>query len=232
MTGLFKALGDSFSTLADSSWFKAAAPLAALFLGWYSKRIIDWLRWSRRQFLHRVIVSLNSIENNKLLIRTIFEKSVEEVFLNSIAINMVLKAAQSTTKEKPLLELPEEDAWHILNSVLNSIAEEFQDGVVARDLGMPTQSAVYVICLTHEVADDIRQDKIRVMLVREDLLRNLPTKPVDLERPHHSLRLKTLECMSAAYQAKTNQCMTMEITLQGTGQSSLAKDSSTITDAL
>jgi hypothetical protein len=210
---IFKALGDSVSSVMDHGLVKALVPILAVVLGWYAKRLIDWFRWSRKQFLHRMIVSLNTLDGDKLLIRTIFEKSVEEVFLNSVATNIVLSAAANTTNKDPLLQLPKEDAWHILNSVLNAVAEEFSEGVVRRDMGLPTKTERYCLCLTHEVADDVKQDKIRVMMIRSELLANLPAKAPHFELAHHQLRFQTLQAMAAARKSKPELVMEVEICL-------------------
>src|SRR5690349_2863126 len=56
-------------------------------------------QWQTKQFLDRIIVSLNSFADNTLRIRTIFERSLTEVFLNPLAIEKVRQASQRTTAQ-------------------------------------------------------------------------------------------------------------------------------------
>src|SRR5689334_17171712 len=50
--------------------------------------------WHRKEFLGRVTVSLNIFADGFLKIRTVMERSLEEVFLNDIAVQKVLAAAR------------------------------------------------------------------------------------------------------------------------------------------
>src|ERR1700722_13261033 len=65
-------------------------------------------QWEKKQFLDRIIVSLNSFTDGWLKIRTIFERSVEEVFQNPVAIEKVRSASLRTTVDSPLLPLASE----------------------------------------------------------------------------------------------------------------------------
>ena len=62
-------------------------------------------QWRKKQFLGRIIVSLNSFTDGWLKIRTIFERSLEEVFLNPVAIDKVRAASLRTTVDNPLLPI-------------------------------------------------------------------------------------------------------------------------------
>ncbi len=210
---MWKAFGDGARELFDNPWLKAAVPLLSLLAGWYGKRLVDWFRWRRKQFLHRILVSLNDLHDGRLLLRTVFERSLEEVFLNAYAVSIVANAAGKTTAENPLLPLPEGETWHIMTAVLNAIAEEYHAGAVARNLGMPVVVGTYVFCLTHEKADDIKQSKIRVQLIREDTLRNLPAQPPAFESPHHAARFVTLQAMAKAHAAASPLVRRLEIVL-------------------
>ena len=190
-------LFDNLAAFFDKGIVKAMLPLLTLALGFYGRRLLDWFSWRRKQFLHRVILSLNTFHDGKLLLRTIMEKSLSEVFLNSYAVNVVMSAAQKTTDKDPMLPIPKDEAWHILNSALNAIAEEFHQGVVQRDMGLPVKSERYVFCLTHERADDVKQEKVRLLMIKSAALANLPKDLPALESPHHRLRFETLHKMAA-----------------------------------
>ena len=147
-------------------WLWAVVLMAGgWFLGWWRARA----QWRRKEFLGRLNISLNSLRDGKLLIRTIAEKSLEEIFLNSIAVKTVSAAAERTTESDPLLPLPKDDAWYILNSVLNEVAERFAVGEVRRDIGAPTKTERYVICLTRERAGAMKTQKVRAMLIRKEI---------------------------------------------------------------
>jgi hypothetical protein len=211
--GVFNVVGESMKELFDNPIFKALVPLLTLVLGFYGRRLFDWWKWRRKQFLHRIIVSLNSFHDGKLLLRTIFEKSLQEVFLNSYAVNVVERAASRTTDKDPLLDLPRDEAWHILNSALNAVAEEFHQGVVRRDMGLPVATERYTFCLTHERADDVKQEKVRLLMVKSDVLANLPKEMPALESPHHRLRFDTLHKMAAARSKRPELFLDVEICL-------------------
>jgi hypothetical protein len=191
------AIFENLTAFFDKGIVKAMLPVATLALGFYGRRVLDWFSWRRKQFLHRIILSLNSFHDGKLLLRTIMEKSLAEVFLNSYAVNVVMSAAQQTTDKDPLLPIPKDEAWHILNSALNAIAEEFHQGVVQRDMGLPVKAERYVFCLTHERADDVKQDKVRLLMIKSSALANLPKEMPAIESPHHRLRFETLHRMAA-----------------------------------
>jgi hypothetical protein len=107
-------------------------------------------QWAAKEFLGRVIVSLNAFVDDTLKIRTVFERNLEEVFLNPHAVELVQEAARRTTADNPLLPIRKEDAWFILNFVLNAVAERFASGEVRRDAGQPVAAVTYAICMTCE----------------------------------------------------------------------------------
>jgi hypothetical protein len=170
-------------------------------------------QWEAKEFLGRVIVSLNILRDGRLKIRTIFERSLEEVFLNPHAVEQVSTAAQRTTKDNPILPIAKEDRWYLLNYVLNAVAEKFSAGAVRQDAGESVQSVTYALCLTSEADDEMRVRKVRAMLVRRDLLLDFPyvdTMP-QLENPWHDVRVQTLRKLAKAYQTEPDNFLTLEI---------------------
>lgn len=190
------------------AWAVTAA-LAALtgVIGYWRAR----QHWRRREFLDRLNVSLNLLDDGTLLIRTLLEKSCHDIFLNTVAVKEVLKASTRTTAENPLLPLPQEDYWYYLNAVLNEIGEKFSVGQIQRDLGQPVRRGVYVIALTFECAGEMKTRKIRAMLIRKELLVNLPGETPKFTSPHHTTRWKTLRQMKAAYAKTPWQFLEMEL---------------------
>jgi hypothetical protein len=169
--------------------------------------------WQKKQFLGRVIVSLNSLADGWLKIRTVFERSLEEVFLNPVAVGKVRAASLLTTADNPLLRLDKEDRWYILNYVLNAVAERFCDGVVGYDAGRPLTPVTYCLFLTCEVLGEDRIRKVRAMLIREEHLLNFPypdSNP-NLEKDWHGDRVTTLRKASEVYRSEPDNFLKLEV---------------------
>jgi hypothetical protein len=190
---------------------KVAVAVVFTLVGWLFGRWKAARDWRRREFFNRLNISLNSIIDGKLLIRTVLEKPCEEIFMNKVAVDRLLEAAQRTTVTDPLIPLIPEDRWFYLNAVLNEISEKFSLGLFLREAGRPHDSARYVICLTNECDGDVKTRKVRAMVIRRDLLTALPAEPPILEKPHHSVRWKTLQLMQKRYAADPSLFLDLEI---------------------
>ncbi|HVW00407.1 MAG TPA: hypothetical protein VHB77_08705 [Planctomycetaceae bacterium] len=199
------------SDWVHDNWIKVLLGLGLMALGWVIGRWRHHAEWRRKQFLGRLNVSLNTIHNGTLCIRTLLEKSSSEVFLNAVAADAVTAAARRTTPQNPLLPLHREDYWYYLNSVLNEIAERFADGEMRRNMGLPTTSARYLICLTCECAGEIRMRKVRAMVMQKGLLEKLPEETPKFEASTHSTRWATLKLLAAEYRKNPHQFLEVEI---------------------
>jgi hypothetical protein len=169
--------------------------------------------WDRKHFLGRITVSLNSLTDGWLKIRTIFERSLEEVFLNTVAIEKVRVASLRTTEANPLLPIAREDRWYLLNFVLNSVAERFSSGLMRYDAGQPLKPVTYMLFLTCEVLGEDRIRKVRAMMLRKDLLENFPygdTMP-KFEKDWHRDRIVTLRRAAELYRKEPDNFMALEI---------------------
>jgi hypothetical protein len=210
-------LGEFWDALLEKSGTSVAvAALSAVVsftVGRWWGRYRARKQWQAKEFLGRVIVSLNSFADGKLKIRTIFERSLEEVFLNPHAVAQVLAAAQRTTKESPLLPIAKADRWFLLNFVLNAVAERFSAGAVRQDAGEPVRAVAYALCLTSEADDEMRIRKVRAMLIRRDVLADFPYHEAmpQLENPWHDVRVLTLRKLAKAYQADPENFLTLEL---------------------
>ncbi len=177
--------------------------------GWYKAH----REWKSKEFLNRVIVSLNIFDAGVLKIRTVMERSLEEVFLNQVAIEKVLAAAKKCTPAQPMLPIPKEDRWYLLNFALNAVAEHFAAGQIKLDAGQPVIKVRYALFLTCEVVGDERIRKVRAMLIKQDHLINFPypdTFPV-LENPWHGVRIETLRIAAATYAKEPDEFLTLEV---------------------
>lgn len=170
-------------------------------------------QWQKKQFLGRIIVSLNSLTDGWLKIRTIFERSLEEVFLNPVAIAKVRAASLRTTADNPLLPIAKEDRWYLLNFVLNAVAERFSGDVMRYDAGQTLRPVTYLLFLTCEVLGDDRIRKVRAMLLRKDLLEEFPYPDSDpkLENEWHRDRIATLRRAAELYKKEPDNFMPIEI---------------------
>ena len=170
-------------------------------------------QWQRKQFLGRIIVSLNSLADGWLKIRTIFERSLEEVFLNPVAIDKVRAASLRTMPDNPVLPIAPEDRWYLLNFVLNAVAERFSSGLMRYDAGQPLRPVTYLLFLTCEVVGEDRIRKVRAMLVRKDLLEDFPYAAAmpQLERDWHADRVVTLRRAAELYRKEPDNFLPLEV---------------------
>lgn len=192
-------------------WIKFV--MAGLFMGagWFFGKRKAKRDWRKREFFGRVNFSLNTIVDGMLKIRTLSEKSCEGVFLNQVAAERVSSAAKETTAEDPTLPLPKDDYWYYLNAVLNELSEQFSEGLLRRDMGLPVKSEEYAIALTCESAGEMRTRKVRAMVVRKALLTGLPEERPDFEAATHITRWSTLNTLAAMYAKEPWKFLTVEL---------------------
>lgn len=189
-------------------WIVAAAGIASYLAGRKSRTL-----WQKREFLDRLNVSLTSIHDGRLRIRTILEMDVNDIFLNRSASSTIVQLAKQTTPTDPLIPIPENDRWYYLNAVLNEISERFAIGHLRQDAGQSVAVEDYVLCLTCERAGAVRTQKIRAMLVRRALLEALPTEEPEYESPNHATRWETLQVMAGRWRAAPNEFLSMQLCL-------------------
>jgi hypothetical protein len=212
--GVLQEVFDSVRDLIAGHWVKFLTGLAFMAVGWWIGKRRARAEWRKKQFFDRLNISLNILTPGQpLLIRTLVEKSCQEIFLNKVAVETVLDAAKRTTERNPILPLPRNDYWYYLNAVLNEMAEKFSVGELRRDLGQPVTTGRYLICLTSEAAGAIRTRKIRAMTVRKEVLLNLPADPPPFERPWHSNRWDTLKVLADEYRRDPEQFMEVELSV-------------------
>jgi len=191
----------------------ATTSTATFFAGRWWGRYKANRQWAAKEFLDRIIVSLNIFAGGFLKIRTVMEKSLHEVFLNRVAVEKIETAAKATTTDKPVMPIPKDDRWFLLNFVLNAVAEHFVAGHIRQDTGQPVTIVKYALFLTCELVGDERIRKVRAMLVRQDLLIEFPyqdTMP-GLENPWHADRIKTLRYAAELYKKEPDYFLTLEV---------------------
>jgi len=191
----------------------ATTSTATFFAGRWYGRYKASRQWHAKEFLDRVIVSLNIFADGFLKIRTVMERSIDEIFLNRVAIAKIAAAARATTTDKPVMPIAKEDRWFLLNFVLNAVAEHFVTGHIKQDAGQPVATVKYALFLTCEQVGDERIRKVRAMLVRHDLLADFPYRDTmpKLEREWHADRIKTLRQAAELYQKEPDNFLTLEV---------------------
>jgi hypothetical protein len=219
---LFPRIAMPFTLWADNEVFNRIASGVAVFVcttaasfvagKWWGKRQAQ-RAWRRKQFLGRVVVSLNCFADGWLKIRTIFERSLEEVFLNPVAVQKVRAASQQTTRDAPLLPFAAEDRWFMLNFVLNAVAEQFSGGLVRYDAGGGPTPVTYLLFLTCEVVGEDRIRKVRAMMLRKEVLEDFPywDSLPKLEQEWHADRIATLRQAAEVYRKEPSHFLPIEV---------------------
>lgn len=187
-------------------WIVLAAGLASYLAGRRAK-----MRWLKRDFLNRFNVSLTTIEDGVLKIRTILEMDCDTIFLNPAASKRIVQFARQTTVDDPVLPIPKDDCWQFQNAVLNEISERFAAGQIRRDLGLPVERGEYVLCLTCERAGAVRTQKVRGLLMKKALLLQLPKTKPSFESPSHETRWTTLQQLASQWESHSYRFIELEI---------------------
>lgn len=204
-----------FAAISDfihDNWMKVLTGFVLMGMGWFFGKRKARADWRKREFLHRINVSLNLlIPGEPLQIRTLLEKMCEDVFLNAVATDAVANAARHTRPDNPLLPLPQSDYWQYLNAVLNEVSEQFSVGEIRRDLGLPVTRGKYLICLTCECAGEMRTRKVRAMVIQKKHLENFPAVQPKLEHASHVTRWETLRILSEQYKKNPWQFIELEL---------------------
>jgi hypothetical protein len=192
---------------------KLITGLVLMALGWYFGRRRAAKDWKKQEFLDRLNLSLNSIEDGTLKIRTLSEKRCEDVVLNSAAADTVQKMAGKTSTTDPILPIPDNENWFYLNSVLNDLSEQFAVGLLKRDMGGPVKTATYLVALTCESAGEMKTRKILAMVIQKSLLLKLPIETPRFESPNHITRWTTLQFLSAEYSRNPRRFLEVELSV-------------------
>ncbi|MCE9534717.1 MAG: hypothetical protein K8T89_26880 [Planctomycetes bacterium] len=203
--------GDAQQRVVTSVIIFFLTTVVSLFVGRWWGRWRARREWSQKNFMHRVIVSLNNFSEGFLKIRTIFERSLEEVFINATAVEKVSSASRLTTPANPMLPIAKDDRWFLLNFILNAVAEEFNEGQVRYDAGLPMKTVTYLLFLTCEAVGPDRIRKVRAMMIRKDMLLNLPDGMPKLEQPWHSDRMDTLRVAAKLYQSEPDNFLALDV---------------------
>jgi len=198
---------------AEQHWIELLAG-AGLFLvgagwGWWRGR----RQARRRRTDGKVNVSLTSLHDSTLRIRTLLEKPQSEMFAVPLITERIHDALGRTNGKTPLVPFSPDDRWYLLNTVLNEISERFAEGHLKRDMGEPVKSERYLLSLAYEVSGGERDDKLRALVIKKATLLSLPESDPPLESPQHAVRFQTLQKLASEYQRDPAQFLELEVCL-------------------
>lgn len=202
---------DALLDRLDGHWAQLVTAAAFMLVGWFFGQRRAKSDWRKKEFLHRLNISLTTLSEGTLRIRTLLEKSCADVFLNTLAADAIVAAARRTSSADSILPLERDDYWYYLNAVLNELSEKFADGQIRRDMGLPVTVANYLICLTCECDGAMRTRKIRAMVVRRDLLESLPQEAPKFESSSHTTRWRTLQQLAKTWQVEPHKFLSVEL---------------------
>jgi len=76
---------------------------------------------------------------------------------------------------------------------------------------VPLRPVTYLLFLTSETVGDDRIRKVRAMLVRKEVLLDLPKEMPKLEQPWHADRLETLRKAAEVYRREPDNFLMLEV---------------------
>lgn len=199
--------------------FEFLTAIVILTVGWTWMMWRSSTAWRKKEFKDRVLLSLNCIETTNegktfLRLRTLFEKDIHDVLHNNAMVGIVRRHLRKVKVGDPLVRLPKEEAWYVLNAILNKIAEQFATGTLRKDMGLPTTTKSYTFCLSFELQGAIRIQKLRIMMIeKEKLLRFPDAGPVEVESQTHLIRVETLRLMKNELAKNPHLFMHVELSL-------------------
>jgi len=206
-------ISDSTKRIIVTVLASAVTAALAFVFGRYYGRYKARREWESKEFLHRVIVSLNILRGGYLKIRTVMERSLDELFLNPVAVEKVQHAARACTVADPMMYIGKADRWFVLNFVLNAVAEQMVVGNIRLDAGLPVTLVKYSLFLTCEVVGEERVRKVRAMMIRTELLENFPyddDATSKFENPWHIDRIRTLRKAAEVFKTEPDLFLMLE----------------------
>lgn len=181
----------------------------ALIATWIGVAIVYVKRrthWMRKQFLNQVNFSLNYVQDERLVMRTLLETKAQDVWLNEYGVNKVFAAAAKTTVDNPFIILDDQTDQDFINrAVLNVLSEKFAESFLAAALGVGVQHAHFCFAITFERYQEIRTLKLRVLIIEEELLGKLFGPEAGAEKLKsvetvYKARIQTLKAVRQMYE--------------------------------
>jgi hypothetical protein len=147
-----------------------------------------------------VVFSFNLIEKNAegawMRFRTPITGTLQDIFKNDHLISQIKKTAESTTEDRPIIQLPDQILNSLMKSQLVNYCNQINlNGQAALLAGLPVIEKKYQLALVYEPG---AQKKIfRIIPVNQAMLDEIENLGPDLkfEVAYHSDRLKVLNTL-------------------------------------
>ncbi len=188
--------------------------LLGILLAWLGR--VAWSRWQwwRRRFLRRINFSITYVEDGWLRIRTLMERDIEGILLNNAhGQRLLLRAADQATLDQPILKMENQDSWIVLNAALNELSEAHAAGILSKAAGKSVDTKWFVLAFTCEKDPQVEINKIRVMVLAQDLLESdlAVLENAQLERKNHQARINTVRSLKQEWERQSHLLMRIEL---------------------
>jgi flagellar biosynthesis GTPase FlhF len=158
-----------------------------------------WRQWKRRQFMTRMNFSINYVRNGRLRVRTLTEKPTEEVlYCNTVAVDRLTRAAMRCNAGEPFITMETSDESRLVHRAIdNDLSAMSATGYFYDQCQLPVVRKPFIFGIANEPGFALL--KVRVIVIAEDQLRNLPPTMPELETPYHLHRWESLKVMKRRY---------------------------------
>eukprot|EP01063_Lacrimia_lanifica_P028462 TRINITY_DN4157_c0_g1_i1.p1 TRINITY_DN4157_c0_g1~~TRINITY_DN4157_c0_g1_i1.p1 ORF type:complete len:270 (+),score=95.35 TRINITY_DN4157_c0_g1_i1:61-870(+) len=221
-----RALQGNFSDLRRPEVMTELLMSMPIVVAYAGALVLGTRNWRKRRFLQVVNVSLNAYEpraktaSKRFYFRTLSELQLADI-LPPVGARKLRRAATRTSKEAPIITLDHRTStWIANNTIANQLSSMCAGGFLARDMGLPHETAWYVMCLTAESTNDARTHKIRAMLMKESTLRMFAEdnkecedvmRPSFVDNPSHKARYELMKWIAKEYVAATDPTKVHEV---------------------
>ncbi len=199
---LLAALPGSLLEIMDSSAKELIVLLFVSAVTGFALFVRQWLEWRRAAFESRINISLNTIADEVLRIRTLHEDDVKDVVLSPYARRLLKKAAKKTTLDNPFLSFANQnDAWMVYNGIVNTISGLYAAEMLSAAVHGKTKEEQFFVAITWERDAGTQIQKLRVIVVQLSVLRALfgSGRVIRSEVPNQASRIVTLSDMYRQY---------------------------------
>jgi hypothetical protein len=161
-----------------------------------------WARyaWVSRSFMNRLNFSLNLADGGALDFMTVDEIEVSHLYTDAYSrLRLMYLARMARKARRAFIHFAsDQDAWTMLNVVLNHLSARMSEGAFARERGCAA-TVEYVFGLTCEAHPELQTNKLRVMLATKALLDRVVADDQlrFTEERHNKIRRQTLAEMHA-----------------------------------
>jgi len=168
----------------------------------------------RNQYLRRIQISLTGLHSGVLQLRTLWEGNAAEILPSPTAVARLLKAARETPADDPFISLDSHEYRFYLQAAINRVSSLTAVGHLERDQHLPVVIANYVVGWVREKAENLSGQKLRIIVVTQEVLENLPQDPPQFEDPEHEVRWRTLTRMARHWRENPLRLGQVEVVLR------------------